>query len=66
MLNSFRKIFRFSWESFSQNKGLFFTTILVITITTFLIVSLFLLRGLTNSLVISLEEKVDISVNYIK
>lgn len=64
MLASFRKILKFSWESFSQNKGLFFTTILVITITTFLITSLFLLRGLTNSLVSSLQEKVDISVYF--
>lgn len=64
MLASFRKILKFSWESFSQNKGLFFTTILVITITTFLIVSLFLLKGLTSSLVSNLQEKVDISVYF--
>lgn len=64
MLTSLKKILKFSWESFFQNKGLFFTTILVITITTFLITSLFLLKGLTSSLVSSLQAKVDISVYF--
>ena len=64
MLNSFKKIIKFSGESFRRNEGLFLTTTLVITITTSLIGGLFLLKGLTNSLVISLQEKVDISVYF--
>jgi len=64
MLIFFKKILKFSWESFSRNKGLFLTTTFIITITTSLIVGLFLLRGLANSLVSSLEEKVDISVYF--
>lgn len=64
MLTFFRKILKFSWEGFSRNQGLFFTTTLIITITTSLVVGLFLMKGLTNSLVSSLQEKVDISVYF--
>jgi len=64
MLISLKKILKFSWESLSRNKSLFLTTTFIITITTFLIVGLFLLKGLTNSLVSSLQEKVDISVYF--
>jgi len=64
MLESFKKILKFSRESFSRNEGLFFTTTIIITIATSLIVGLFLLKGLTNSLVISLQEKADISVYF--
>lgn len=64
MLNSFKKIIKFGWEGFKRNKGLFLTTTFIITITTFLIVGLFLLRGTINSLVGALEEKVDISVYF--
>lgn len=64
MLNSFKKIIKFGWEGFKRNKGLFLTTTFIITITTSLIVSLFLLKGMTSSLVGMLEEKVDISVYF--
>jgi len=64
MLTSIKKIFKFSLESISRNKGLFFTTTLVITITTSLISGAFLLRGVTDSLVSHLQEKVDISVYF--
>lgn len=64
MLTSLKKIFKFSLESISRNKGLFFTTTLVITITTSLIAGAFLLRGVTDSLVYHLQEKVDISVYF--
>lgn len=64
MLNSIKKIIKFGWEGFKRNKGLFLTTTFIITITTSLIVSLFLLRGITASLVGMLEEKVDISVYF--
>jgi len=65
MLNSFKKIIRFGWEGFKRNKGLFLTTTFIITITTSLIVSLFVLKGITSSLVGMLEEKVDISVYFV-
>jgi cell division transport system permease protein len=64
MLTSIKKIFKFSLESISRNKGLFFTTTLIITITTSLISGAFLLRGVTDSLVSHLQEKVDISVYF--
>ena len=64
MLVSIKKILKFSWESFSRNKGLFFTTTFIITITTSLIGGLFFLRGVTDSLIYNLQEKVDISVYF--
>jgi cell division transport system permease protein len=64
MLNSIKKIFKFSLENISRNKGLFFTTTLTVTMTTSLIVGLFVLEGATNSLVGHLQEKIDISVYF--
>lgn len=64
MLISIKKIIKFSWESFSRNKGLFFTTTFIITITTFLIGGLFFFRGATDSLIGNLQQKVDISVYF--
>lgn len=64
MLTSLKKIIKFSGENISRNKGLFFTTIFIIVITTSLISGLFVLRDLTNSLVDSLRDKVDISIYF--
>jgi len=64
MLTSLKKIIKFSFENISRNKGLFLTTIFIIVIATSLISGLFVLRHLTNSLVDSLKDKVDISVYF--
>ena len=64
MLTSLKKIFKFGWENSTRNKGLFFATIFIVVITTSLIGALFLLKGSTDYLVDSLEEKVDISVYF--
>jgi len=64
MLTSFKKIFKFGWENFSRNKGLFFATIFITVITSSLISGLFILNGATEHLIASIQEKVDISVYF--
>jgi len=64
MLTSLQRIFRFSLENISRNRSLFIASIFIMIIITSLISSLYLLRGTTNFLIASLEEKVDISVYF--
>jgi len=65
MLTSFKKIIRVSFENISRNKGLFFTTTFIIVVAVSLISGLFVLRSLTDSLVNSIKDKVDISVYFV-
>ena len=64
MLTTFKKIIKFSFEQLSRNKGIFFMSTFIIIIATSLIAGLFVFRGLTDSFVESLKEKVDISVYF--
>jgi len=65
MLTSLKRIFKFGLDNLARNKGLFFATIFIIVLVTSLISGLFLIRGLTYSLISSLQEKVDISVYFV-
>jgi len=64
MLTILKRIFKFGLENLLRNKGLFSATIFIMVISTSLIGGLYLLRGMTDSLVVSLQEKVDISVYF--
>ncbi len=65
MLTSLKRIIYSAWISFARNRWLGIATISIMVMTIFLMTSLFLLRGITNHLIIALQEKVDISV-YLK
>jgi len=61
---SLKRIIKFGLESISRNKGLFLANVFIIVIATSFIGGLFFLRGFTDSLVASLQEKVNISVYF--
>ncbi len=64
MLISLKRIIRSGWLNFSRNKGLSLATIFIMVMTISLVTSLFLFRDITQFLISSLQEKVDISVYF--
>lgn len=63
-MDSFKRTIQAGWLNFHRNLGLSIATCFIIAMTVFLIVSLFLFRDVTNNLIQSLREKVDISVYF--
>ena len=57
-----KRIIRSSWKSFYRNKGLSLATLLIMVITMSLFTSLFLLRGITDFLILEIQKRADISV----
>jgi len=64
MITSLKRVIRSGWLNFSRNSGLSVATIFIMVMTISLIASLFLLRDITQFLISSLREKVDISVYF--
>ena len=64
MFTSLIRIIRAGWRNFIRNGGLSAATIFVLVLTIFLMSSLFLLKGVTDFVIVSLQEKVDISVYF--
>jgi len=64
MLISLKRIIRSGWLNFSRNKGLSLATIFIMVMTISLVTSLFLFRDISQFLISSLQEKVDISVYF--
>ncbi|MBI4101409.1 MAG: ABC transporter permease [Candidatus Nealsonbacteria bacterium] len=64
MLITFKRIVRTAWQGFFRDGGLVLVTIFTLFATVALIGSLFLLRGVTESLMVTLQEKVDFSVYF--
>jgi len=64
MIILLKRIFRAGWLNFTRNLGLSLATCFIIGMTIFLIASLFLLRDVTQFLITSLQEKIDISVYF--
>ena len=64
MFTSLIRIIKAGWHNFTRNAGISAATIFILVLTISLVSSLFLLRGVTDFLVVSLQEKVDISVYF--
>jgi len=64
MIFLLKRITRAGWLNFIRNSGISFATCFIIGMTIFLIVSLFLLRDVTQFLIQNLQEKIDISVYF--
>lgn len=64
MFTTFKRIFRTAWQGFFRDGGLVLVTIFTLFATVALIGSLFLLRGVSQSLMVVLQEKVDFSVYF--
>jgi cell division transport system permease protein len=64
MITNLRRIFKAGWINFSRNGGLALTTCFIMIMTVSLVTSLFLLKEVSQFLISSLQEKVDISVYF--
>lgn len=63
---SFNRILKSGWKNFKRNNGFAWATVFILVITISLVTGLFLFRKTSNSLVDTLEERVDISVYFKK
>ena len=59
-----KRIIRFGWKNFCRNSGLSISVLFIMIVTTSLITSLFLLRGMTNFIISDLQKRADISVYF--
>ena len=64
MSDFLKRTTKLGWLNFRRNLGLSIATSFIIAMTVFLIVSLFLLRDLTTTLIVNFQEKVDISLYF--
>jgi cell division transport system permease protein len=64
MLTKLKRIIKAGWVSFRRNGMLTVATLFVMVLTIFLATTFFLLQGMTNSLISSLQNEVDISVAF--
>ena len=62
MLTSFGRIIKIGWKEFSRNIGISIATIFIMVMVISLITMLFLLNPVSDALISSVEDKVDISV----
>lgn len=65
MLISFKRIVKIGWKEFLRNMGISIATIFIMVMVISLVTMLFLLNPISDALISSIEDKVDISV-YIK
>ena len=66
MLTKLKRIIKSGWTSFQRNGMFTVATLFIMVLTIFLATTFFLLQGMTNSLISSLQDKVDISVSFKK
>lgn len=66
MFTNFFRVFKFGWQELSRNIGISLGTIFIMFIALSLITAILFSREMTKNLIISLEEKVDISVYFKK
>jgi len=64
MFVSLKRIFRSAWQSFSRDGGSIAANIFILVMTVSVITSLFLFKDISQFLIYSLEEKVDVSVYF--
>jgi len=64
MFINFKRILKFSWHTFSRNKGLSFQVIFIMATAVFFVLFFFLGRGVGATLLDELGKKVDISVYF--
>ena len=64
MITSIKRIFNLGWRSFVREKGIMVATIFVLFLVISLMGSIFLLRDMGESLVASVQERIDISIYF--
>ena len=63
-LTNFKRVLQFASVNFFRNKGTSVAAIFILMITTLLVTSLFLLHGMSNFLVTTLQNKIDITAYF--
>ncbi|MDO8529943.1 MAG: permease-like cell division protein FtsX [bacterium] len=64
MLTNFKRVFSFALTNFYRNKGIGVAAIFVLIITTLLVTSIFFVRGASNYLIQTVEDKIDIAAYF--
>jgi len=61
---SFKRVFNFAFEDFYRNKGLSVAAIFVLVITTLLVTGIFFMNGISNFLVDTIQNKIDVTAYF--
>ena len=64
MLTNLKRVFHFAFIDFYRNKGMSVAAIFVLTITMLLVTGLFFMRGVSNCLVETIQNKIDIAAYF--
>lgn len=64
MFTNFKRAFNFALVDFYRNKGLSLSAIFVLTITILLFTSLFFVHGISNFLILTIQNKIDIAAYF--
>jgi cell division transport system permease protein len=59
-----KRIFRFGWQSLARDGGMISANVFIMTMAVFMITSIFFLKDISQFLVNSIEDKVDVSVYF--
>ena len=64
MLTSFKRVFNFAFVDFYRNKGISLAAVFVLTVTISLFTGLFFIRGTSNFLILTIQNKIDITAYF--
>ena len=64
MFTSFKRVLKFAFVDFYRNKGISIAAIFVLFVTTFIITGIFFVHGISNFLIITIENKIDITAYF--
>ena len=64
VMTNLKRVFSFAITDFYRIKGISLASIFVLTVTTFLITGLFLIQGVSRSLITTIENKIDITAYF--
>jgi len=66
MFTNYKRVFKFALTDFYRNKGISLAAIFILVITTLLFTGLFFVHGISNSLISTIEDKIDINAYFKK
>src|SRR5581483_4001599 len=64
MFTNFNRVLRFAMQDFSRNKGMSVAAVFVLTVTILLVTGLFMLHGISDFLIASIQNKIDITAYF--
>lgn len=63
-MKNFKRVFSFALKDFYRNKGISLSAIFVLTVTVLLITGLFFVQGVSRSLILTIQNKIDITAYF--